>query len=189
RRAAHRRRLRERFGPEYDRAAERRGSRRGADAELDERLDRHDRLDLRSLGPESREAYAARWDEVQSRFVDAPEAAVRHAQVLLGAVMAERGYPIGAALTARVDPVSADRPEPPDTHPAPPGAGGRAGRGRTGRGRRGGRARRRRGRGRRRGGPARRRRRPAPAHDPASALTGPPPRRPSTGLPSRGRAG
>lgn len=111
RRAAHRRRLRERFGPEYDRAAERRGSRRGADAELDERLDRHDRLDLRPLGPESREAYAARWDEVQSRFVDAPEVAVRHAQVLLDAVMAERGYPIGDELTARVDLVSVDHPE------------------------------------------------------------------------------
>ena len=66
---------------------------------------------MRPLGPESREAYAARWDEVQSRFVDAPEVAVRHAQVLLDAVMAERGYPIGDELTARVDLVSVDHPE------------------------------------------------------------------------------
>src|SRR5690606_11025202 len=94
-RAARRRRLQERFGPEYERAAERRGSRRGADAELDERLERHERLDLRPLSPQAREAYAERWTEVQSRFVDAPEVAVRHAQVLLDEVMADRGYPIG----------------------------------------------------------------------------------------------
>ncbi|MFI9561127.1 hypothetical protein [Nonomuraea endophytica] len=53
-------------------------------------------LDIRPLGPESRQGYAKRWSEVQERFVDAPSLAVSEADHLVCAVMAERGYPIGS---------------------------------------------------------------------------------------------
>jgi hypothetical protein len=91
--ANRRRRLRERFGPEYDRAVTERGSRREAEAELAER-ERHVRdLDIRPLSPSARNQYQSEWTAVQEQFVDAPQAAVTGAQTLVSAVMEDRGYP------------------------------------------------------------------------------------------------
>ncbi|MCT9930442.1 hypothetical protein N5079_09460 [Planotetraspora sp. A-T 1434] len=88
-----RRHLQERFGPEYDRTVEERESRREAEQELLAREERHAKLDIRPLDPETRETYAKKWTEVQERFVDAPGFAVTEADALVSAVMAERGYP------------------------------------------------------------------------------------------------
>ncbi|MFG1695553.1 hypothetical protein [Nonomuraea sp. NPDC049309] len=85
--------LRERFGPEYERAVAEHDDRREAEQELLEREQRHAELDIRPLSAESRETYAVRWTEVQERFVDAPGYAVTEADQLVTAVMAERGYP------------------------------------------------------------------------------------------------
>jgi hypothetical protein len=91
--ANRRRRLRERFGPEYDRAVTERGSRREAEAELSER-EKHVRdLDIRPLSPTARNQYQSEWTAVQEQFVDAPQAAVTGAQTLVSAVMKDRGYP------------------------------------------------------------------------------------------------
>lgn len=90
---AHRRGLRERFGPEYDRAVERYDSTREAEQELLARQKRHDELKIRPLEPETRERYITEWRQVQERFVDAPETAVTEADRLLVRVMSERGYP------------------------------------------------------------------------------------------------
>lgn len=49
---------------------------------------------LRDLGDQDLEAYSARWDRVQERFVEAPSEAVAEAQSLVQGVMRERGYPI-----------------------------------------------------------------------------------------------
>ncbi|MFI0408674.1 hypothetical protein [Actinomadura sp. 3N508] len=87
------RRLRERFGPEYDRAVERQGGRAAAERELRSREERHEELDLHDLDPERRERYREQWAGVQERFVDAPEAAVEQADGLVTVVMGERGYP------------------------------------------------------------------------------------------------
>ena len=87
-------RLRESFGPEYDRTLERHDDQREAEAELQRRRNRHRRLDIRPLTPEAREAYAARWTETQRGFADAPASAVEHADALLAEVMRERGYPV-----------------------------------------------------------------------------------------------
>lgn len=104
-------RLRQRFGPEYERTVEREsGDRRRAESALGERLSRRRQLDLRPLGPAVRVAYMERWDDVQAEFVDQPKAAVEHAQELLDEVMAERGYPVGEAFEARVDLISVDHP-------------------------------------------------------------------------------
>jgi hypothetical protein len=88
-----RRALRQRFGPEYDRVVAEQEDRRAAENELRERERRHAELELRELDPAERERYSAGWDEVQLRFVDAPEQAVGEADELVTRVMADRGYP------------------------------------------------------------------------------------------------
>jgi hypothetical protein len=82
------------FGPEYDRVAEGSESKRDAEAELTQRKERHDELDIRPLTPAARDRYALRWEEVQARFVDDPEGAVGAADNLIQQVMRERGYPV-----------------------------------------------------------------------------------------------
>ncbi|GGK49323.1 hypothetical protein Ppa06_62520 [Planomonospora parontospora subsp. parontospora] len=88
-----RHRLRDRFGPEYDRTVRERENRREAEQELLAREQRFDSLDIRPLSPEARQAYAKKWTEVQERFVDAPGFSVTEADQLVTSVMADRGYP------------------------------------------------------------------------------------------------
>src|SRR3954452_12372832 len=90
---ARRRGLRQRFGPEYDRAVKDHDSTREAEQELLARQKRHDELEIHALAPEARERYVTEWRPVQERFVDAPETAVTDADRLLVQVMGERGYP------------------------------------------------------------------------------------------------
>jgi hypothetical protein len=90
-----RRRLRDRFGPEYDRAVTEHGRREG-EAELAERERRVRQLDIKPLSPTARAQYASEWTAAQEQFVDAPQAAVTGAQTLVTAVMKDRGYPTEA---------------------------------------------------------------------------------------------
>lgn len=87
------RRLKERFGPEYDRAVERHNSTREAEKELIARQQRHAELDIRPLDTADRDRYRSEWAHVQEHFVDAPETAVTEADRLVTVVMRERGYP------------------------------------------------------------------------------------------------
>ncbi|MFJ5262453.1 hypothetical protein ACIQAC_18505 [Streptomyces sp. NPDC088387] len=87
------RRLRERFGPEYDRAVEGAGSRRAAERELSAREKRHHSLDIKPLPDDVRDRYARDWDHVQGEFVDRPKEAVHDADALVTSLMHERGYP------------------------------------------------------------------------------------------------
>jgi hypothetical protein len=93
--ANRRRALRQRFGPEYDRVVESSEDRRAAERELRERERRHAELELRPLDPASSERYSASWEEIQARFVDAPNEAVGEADELVTRLIAERGYPTG----------------------------------------------------------------------------------------------
>ena len=52
------------------------------------------RPQLRALPPESRDRYISEWDEIEMKFVDAPEQAVREAEALVMAVLRERGHPL-----------------------------------------------------------------------------------------------
>jgi len=88
-----RKRLQQRFGPEYDRTVAEKDSPRAAQRELAERERRHKELDIRPLSASARERYAREWAQVQEKFVDQPSAAVAEAQQLLNSLMAERGYP------------------------------------------------------------------------------------------------
>jgi hypothetical protein len=88
-----RRELQRRFGPEYDRAVDEADNRMAAEKELREREGRHAELELRELDPEARERYTEQWQQIQARFVDAPENAVGAADDFVTELIAARGYP------------------------------------------------------------------------------------------------
>ncbi len=88
------RRLRNRFGPEYDRHLENAENRRAAERELAEREKRHATLSLRPLSDTDRAHYTEQWARVQEHFVDAPAEAVAAAEELVHTVMRECGYPM-----------------------------------------------------------------------------------------------
>ena len=88
-----RRRLRQRFGPEYDRLAGEHDSKLKADAELAGRERRVDGLDIQPLTDSARAGYALQWAGIQEQFVDTPADAVASSQLLVIAVMTELGYP------------------------------------------------------------------------------------------------
>ena len=101
--------LRQRFGPEYDRAVEAGEGRRGAEADLRDRERQRAQLDLRPLSEGVRVRFAQEWQEVQERFVDQPSEAVVAADGLVYRVMEARGYPMGD-FDAQADLVSVDHP-------------------------------------------------------------------------------
>ena len=101
--------VRERFGPEYDRAVTEHGDQRGAQAELEARQKRVEQLDIRPLSPSDRARFAAAWRATQAHFVDDPSAAIGEADRLVTDVMKARGYPIGDFEQRAAD-VSVDHP-------------------------------------------------------------------------------
>jgi hypothetical protein len=88
-----RRRLQQRFGPEYDRLVGESDSKRQAETVMAGRERRVRDLDIRPLTDSARESYTDQWAGIQEQFVDAPAEAVAASQVLVVAVMSERGYP------------------------------------------------------------------------------------------------
>jgi hypothetical protein len=102
--------LRERYGPEYERAVEERGRRREAEAELERREEKRGRLDIVPLAPEVRDRYVASWREVQGRFVDDPSGALADADRLVEQVMRDRGYPMDT-FDQRAADISVDHPQ------------------------------------------------------------------------------
>lgn len=101
--------LKDRFGPEYDRALDRTGDRSKAEAELANREKRVEKLDIRPLDRIEREDFVRRWSEVQARFVDDPPRAVAFADALLGEVMRARGYPV-SDFEQRAGDISVEHP-------------------------------------------------------------------------------
>jgi hypothetical protein len=101
--------LRERFGPEYDRAVNELGSRDKAEAELEARRKRVARLDIVALSAAEAARFKQSWNALQARFVDDPKAAVVQADHLVYELMAKRGYPMGD-FEARAADVSVDHP-------------------------------------------------------------------------------
>lgn len=102
--------LRDRFGPEYDRAVSEHGGSLRAQSELRAREKRRAELEIVALDPEAREGYSAAWREVQSRFVDAPSESVGRADELVRRVMEERGYPMDSFEQREAD-ISVDHPD------------------------------------------------------------------------------
>jgi FtsZ-interacting cell division protein ZipA len=102
--------LRERFGPEYERAVDEYGATGRAEKVLTERAERVERLHIRALSADESARYAAEWRTVQARFVDDPEVAIAEADRLVGEVMQARGYPVGNFEQRAAD-VSVDHPQ------------------------------------------------------------------------------
>jgi hypothetical protein len=88
-------RLQQRFGPEYVRTVNEMGDRSKAEAELAARATRVDALNIVALAPADAARFDRTWTEIQTRFIDDPQASVVQADHLVYEVMAKRGYPMG----------------------------------------------------------------------------------------------
>jgi len=101
--------LRQKFGPEYERAVQKHGSERTAEVKLANRQDRVEKLNIRDLDPVEHERFSTEWESVQSRFVDSPRGAVAEADDLVSSLMKTRGYPV-SDFDQRADDISVDHP-------------------------------------------------------------------------------
>ena len=103
-------RLREHFGPEYERTVGEVGEQKAAESELAARERNRQKLDIVALAPDARDRYSQEWRAVQTAFVDDPAGAVVDADQLVNAVMRERGYPIDD-FDKRAADISVDHPQ------------------------------------------------------------------------------
>jgi hypothetical protein len=102
--------LRERFGPEYDRAVENSDGRRAAEADLRAREKERAQFDIEPLPEATRLSFADEWRVLQERFVDQPAQAAAGADTLITRVMEAQGYPM-KDFDAQADLVSVDHPD------------------------------------------------------------------------------
>jgi hypothetical protein len=102
-------RLKQRFGPEYERAIQTARTPTEAEAMLQNRANRVARFELQPLNREQAEAFSDRWRGLQARFVEDPDHAVGEADMLIAEVMTARGYP-PEDFDRRAADVSVDHP-------------------------------------------------------------------------------
>ena len=102
--------LRTQFGSaEYTRAVTEGGSQQKAEAVLEARAARVEKLHIKPLGAGDRTRFIDSWAKVQARFVDGPGSAVTDADQLLTDVMSTRGYPV-SDFEQRANDISVDHP-------------------------------------------------------------------------------
>lgn len=101
--------LRERFGPEYDRVVKKEGEVRRAEGVLEIRAKRREKFVIHPLSEGTRADFAERWRIVQSAFVDDPKVSVSQADQLVNELMETRGYPM-ADFDQRAADLSVDHP-------------------------------------------------------------------------------
>ena len=104
------RRLRERFGPEYERLVNEAGDRKKAESELEARLAHVETLDIRPLTADEVNRFSLEWQSTQSEFVDEPHASLQKADRLIREVMKARGYPV-EDFEQRAADISVDYPD------------------------------------------------------------------------------
>src|ERR1700754_293817 len=102
-------RLKQQFGPEYERTVADAGEQQSAEKELIARERKRNKLDIRPLTRDALQAYTHRWRRVQTAFVDSPSSALDDADRLLTEVMRERGYPVDD-FDQRAADISVDHP-------------------------------------------------------------------------------
>ena len=102
-------RLRSRFGPEYEFALREFGSRPKAENELARRERRMEKISVRPLSHDDRDRFGERWHELQTRFVDDPPGSIQEADRLVCEVMKARGYPM-SEFEHRAEDLSVDHP-------------------------------------------------------------------------------
>jgi hypothetical protein len=101
--------LKQRFGPEYDRAVIDFGGRTRAEAELTQRAQRVARLKLVPLTAADAARFSEAWSTLQGRFIDSPKGVVVEADQLVRELMEKRGYPMGDFERRAAD-ISVDHP-------------------------------------------------------------------------------
>ena len=104
------RRLRERFGPEYDRLVNEAGDKRKAESELEARLAHVEALQIRPLSAEEVNRFALEWQATQAEFVDEPLASIQKADRLIREAMKAKGYPV-EDFEQRAADISVDYPD------------------------------------------------------------------------------
>ena len=102
-------RLRERFGPEYDAVLKRHGSKARAEAELRRRQKRVERFEILPLAPAEVTRFSQAWTRLQGSFVDDPKGVLIEADRLVRDLLAKRGYPV-ADFEMRAADISVDHP-------------------------------------------------------------------------------
>jgi hypothetical protein len=102
-------RLKEQFGPEYERTVAEVGEQKAAEKELAARERKRNSFDIRPLTPETFAYYTRQWQRVQTAFVDDPSNALGDADRLVTEVMYERGYPVDDFDQQAAD-ISVDHP-------------------------------------------------------------------------------
>lgn len=103
-------RLKERFGPEYERTINEMGDKRQAESELEARLAHVNTLNIRPLTTEEVNRYALEWQGTQTEFVDEPLTSLQKADRLIREVMKAKGYPV-EDFEQRAADISVDYPE------------------------------------------------------------------------------
>ena len=102
--------LRSKFGPEYDRVVRREGSTFKAERELEQREKRVNSFPIRALSDEESRRFSIEWRTVQEKFVDSPRGSVAEADSLVHRAMQARGYPIAGEFEDRAADLSVDHP-------------------------------------------------------------------------------
>jgi len=110
----HRRRrsnqLKQRFGPEYERAVEETADRREAEKDLLSRQKRRSGFEVTPVTGQDASRYRQEWVEIRQGFVDKPAEAVDRADRLVVQIMRDSGYPVDD-FEHRVEDISVDHPE------------------------------------------------------------------------------
>jgi hypothetical protein len=103
-------RLKQHFGPEYERTVSEAGDEKAAEKELTTRERKRHKLHIVALSPTALTHFTDRWQRVQTAFVDDPASAVGTADRLVTEVMRERGYPVDDFDQQAAD-ISVDHPQ------------------------------------------------------------------------------
>ena len=101
-------RLRQRFGPEYDAAVKRMG-RAQAEAQLKKREKRVASFEIVDLPPAEVTRFSQAWTRLQGSFVDDPKGVLIEADRLVRELLIKRGYPV-ADFELRAADISVDHP-------------------------------------------------------------------------------
>jgi hypothetical protein len=102
-------RLKQRFGAEYNQAVTDHGGRAKAESELKAREARVDRLTIVPLAAPEAARFSRAWQALQSRFVDNPTGVLVEADQLVRDLMVKLGYPM-ADFAHRAADISVDHP-------------------------------------------------------------------------------
>lgn len=86
-------RLKKKFGPEYNRVVRQSDDKKAAHEELQQRLERHDAYELRSLDAGEQERYIADWRTLQRHFAKQPATGLLEADDLVTRLLHDVGYP------------------------------------------------------------------------------------------------